>query len=47
MVAVLLGSVPIALIYAFFLKYYIKGITAGGVKGWSFPRGTNFYKCSF
>jgi multiple sugar transport system permease protein len=33
MAAALLGSVPIALIYAFFLEYYVKGMTAGAVKG--------------
>jgi len=33
MAASLLGSVPIAIIYAFFLEYYVKGMTAGAVKG--------------
>jgi multiple sugar transport system permease protein len=33
MAAALLGSVPIAIIYAFFLEYYVKGMTAGAVKG--------------
>lgn len=33
MAAALLGSVPIALIYTFFLEYYVKGMTAGAVKG--------------
>jgi multiple sugar transport system permease protein len=31
--AALLGSVPIALLYSFFLEYYVKGMTAGAVKG--------------
>jgi multiple sugar transport system permease protein len=31
--AALLGSVPVALIYSFFLEYYVKGLTAGAVKG--------------
>lgn len=33
MAAALLGSIPIAFIYAFFLEYYVKGMTAGAVKG--------------
>lgn len=33
MAAALLGSVPIALLYSFFLEYYVKGMTAGAVKG--------------
>jgi multiple sugar transport system permease protein len=33
MAASLLGSVPVALLYAFFMKYFIKGMTAGAVKG--------------
>ncbi len=33
MAASLLGSVPIAIIYSFFLEYYVKGMTAGAVKG--------------
>ena len=33
MAAALLGSVPIAIIYSFFLEYYVKGMTAGAVKG--------------
>jgi multiple sugar transport system permease protein len=28
-----LGSLPIALAYAFFLDYYVRGLTAGAVKG--------------
>jgi len=30
----LLGSIPVALIYSFFVKYYVAGLTAGAVKGW-------------
>jgi multiple sugar transport system permease protein len=33
MAAAVLGSVPIAVIYSFFLEYYVKGMTAGAVKG--------------
>jgi len=33
MAAALLGSVPVALFYSFFLEYYVKGLTAGAVKG--------------
>lgn len=33
MASALLGSVPIALLYSFFLEYYVKGMTAGAVKG--------------
>lgn len=33
MAAALLGSVPVALIYSFFVKYYVAGLTAGSVKG--------------
>lgn len=33
MAAALLGSVPIAFLYSFFLEYYVKGMTAGAVKG--------------
>jgi len=33
MAAALLGSVPIAILYSFFLEYYVKGMTAGAVKG--------------
>jgi multiple sugar transport system permease protein len=33
MAAAVLGSVPIAIIYSFFLEYYVKGMTAGAVKG--------------
>ena len=33
MAAAILGSVPIAIIYSFFLEYYVKGMTAGAVKG--------------
>ena len=31
--AALLGSVPVAFLYSFFLEYYVKGMTAGAVKG--------------
>jgi multiple sugar transport system permease protein len=31
--AALLGSVPVALIYSFFMEYYVKGLVAGAVKG--------------
>jgi ABC-type maltose transport system permease subunit len=27
------GSVPVALIDSFFVKYYVAGLTAGAVKG--------------
>jgi multiple sugar transport system permease protein len=33
MAAAILGSVPVAFLYAFFLEYYVKGMTAGAVKG--------------
>lgn len=33
MAAAVLGSVPIAVLYSFFLEYYVKGMTAGAVKG--------------
>ncbi len=33
MAAALLGSIPVAILYAFFLEYYVKGMTAGAVKG--------------
>jgi multiple sugar transport system permease protein len=33
MAAAVLGSVPIAIIYSFFLEYFVKGMTAGAVKG--------------
>jgi len=33
MVGALLGSVPIALAYAFFAKYYVAGLTSGAIKG--------------
>jgi len=32
MAAALLGSVPVALIYSFFVEYYVAGLTAGSVK---------------
>ena len=33
MAAALLGSIPIVILYSFFLEYYVKGLTAGAVKG--------------
>jgi multiple sugar transport system permease protein len=33
MASALLGSVPIAVIYAFFVDHYVSGLTAGAVKG--------------
>ncbi len=33
MAAALLGSVPVAVIYSFFVDYYVAGLTAGSVKG--------------
>jgi ABC-type glycerol-3-phosphate transport system permease component len=33
MAAALLGSVPVAVIYSFFVEYYVAGLTAGSVKG--------------
>ena len=33
MAGALLGSVPIAIIYVFFLDYYVSGLTAGATKG--------------
>src|SRR5206468_12133918 len=33
MAAALLGSIPVAIIYAFFVEYYVAGLTAGSVKG--------------
>ncbi len=33
MAAAVLGSVPIAVAYSFFLRYYVAGMTAGAVKG--------------
>jgi multiple sugar transport system permease protein len=32
MAAALLGSIPVALIYSFFVDYYVEGLTAGSVK---------------
>jgi multiple sugar transport system permease protein len=32
MAAALLGSVPVALIYSFFVEYYAVGLTSGSVK---------------
>jgi multiple sugar transport system permease protein len=33
MAAAVLGSFPIAVLYSFFVKYYVSGLTAGAVKG--------------
>jgi multiple sugar transport system permease protein len=33
MAGALMGSIPVALIYSFFVKYYVAGLTAGSVKG--------------
>jgi multiple sugar transport system permease protein len=33
MAAAVLGSVPVAVIYSFFVKHYVSGLTAGAVKG--------------
>ena len=33
MASALLGSVPIAVIYTFFVEHYVSGLTAGAVKG--------------
>ncbi len=33
MASAVLGSVPIAFLYSFFVKYYVSGLTAGAVKG--------------
>jgi multiple sugar transport system permease protein len=33
MAAALLGSVPVAIIYSFFVEHYVSGLTAGAVKG--------------
>jgi len=32
MASAVLGSFPIAFLYAFFVKYYVSGLTAGAVK---------------
>ena len=32
MAAALLGSVPVAVIYSFFVEHYVAGLTAGAVK---------------
>jgi ABC-type maltose transport system permease subunit len=31
--AALLGSIPVAIIYSFFVEHYVAGLTAGSVKG--------------
>ena len=33
MASAILGSVPVAFIYSFFVKHYVSGLTAGAVKG--------------
>ena len=33
MAGALVGSIPVALMYYFFVKYYVAGLTAGAVKG--------------
>ena len=33
MAGAVLGSVPIVVLYVFFLDYYVSGLTAGAVKG--------------
>jgi multiple sugar transport system permease protein len=33
MAAALLGSIPVAVIYSFFVEHYVAGLTAGSVKG--------------
>ena len=33
MAAFLLGSVPVALLYSFFMDYFVSGLTAGALKG--------------
>jgi len=33
MAAAVLGSVPVAIIYSFFVKPYVAGLSAGAVKG--------------
>jgi multiple sugar transport system permease protein len=33
MAGALLGSVPVAIVYSFFVEYYVAGLTAGAVKG--------------
>jgi len=33
MASAILGSIPVALIYSFFVKYYVSGLTASAVKG--------------
>ena len=33
MAAALLGAVPVAVVYSFFVEYYVAGLTAGAVKG--------------
>ena len=32
MAAALLGCIPVAIIYSFFVEHYVAGLTSGGVK---------------
>ena len=32
MAACLVGSIPVIIIYAFFMDYYVSGLTAGAIK---------------
>ena len=32
MAAALLGSIPVAIIYSFFVEHYVAGLTSGSVK---------------
>jgi hypothetical protein len=36
MAASLIGSVPVALLYSFFMDYFVSGLTAGAPKGRGF-----------
>jgi multiple sugar transport system permease protein len=33
MAGALLGSIPVAIIYSFFVEHYVSGLTSGSVKG--------------
>ena len=33
MAAALVGSLPVVLVYAFFMRYFVSGMTVGAVKG--------------
>ena len=37
MAGALLGSIPVALVYSFFVDHYVSGLTAGAVKGYTSP----------